>query len=284
MTATLTAYDRPYRSSFLNLMYESRHTHTHLDWHSPLQWLETGDHFTRLLWQDGELLGFVALSLPLNGTSWLRLSALSPTTEIMPAWRRLWKDIREHLGAYPVTEVYVLVVDTWLTPALMDAGFTYVEDVVTLYRPHQTLTPPPTRDDLTLDLDLAYSEDIEGILPVDHDAFAPPWQLTRDELWQAMRQASHSTVARHKGRIIGYQISTRHNKSGHLARLAVARAYQGRGIGGYLLNHLIQAFERRHIKRMTVNTQRSNWRSQRLYQRYGFQRNGFDLSVWRLSL
>jgi RimJ/RimL family protein N-acetyltransferase len=38
------------------------------------------------------------------------------------------------------------------------------------------------------------------------------------------------------------------------------------------------------VRSLTVNTQASNHRSQRLYLRYGFERNGYDLGVWQAHL
>jgi ribosomal protein S18 acetylase RimI-like enzyme len=88
------------------------------------------------------------------------------------------------------------------------------------------------------------------------------------------------TVAERDSAIIGYQLSTLYFDGGHLARLAVHPSAQGGGVGAALLHDLIQRFMRRGVGSITVNTQASNTRSQRLYQRFGFERNGYDLPVW----
>ena len=49
---------------------------------------------------------------------------------------------------------------------------------------------------------------LEKVLEVDHLAFPSPWQLSHEEIRQAMRVAELTTVAEHQGEIIGYQIST----------------------------------------------------------------------------
>ena len=84
--------------------------------------------------------------------------------------------------------------------------------------------------------------------------------------------------------IIGYQVCTLYRDGAHLARLAVHPGYQGRGIGSVLLNDVLRRFFKRRVYTMTVNTQVSNHRSQHLYQRYGFERNGYDLPVWSIRL
>ena len=84
--------------------------------------------------------------------------------------------------------------------------------------------------------------------------------------------------------IIGYQISTVYRDGAHLARLAVDPAVQGQGVGKALLADTLRRFFRRGVYSMTVNTQASNGRSQRLYHQFNFERNGNDLPVWSIRL
>jgi ribosomal protein S18 acetylase RimI-like enzyme len=67
---------------------------------------------------------------------------------------------------------------------------------------------------------------------------------------------------------------------GHLARLAVLPAYQGRGVGYALVNDLLRQFVFRGIFRVTVNTQADNHASLRLYENMGFQRTGESYPVY----
>jgi ribosomal protein S18 acetylase RimI-like enzyme len=97
---------------------------------------------------------------------------------------------------------------------------------------------------------------------------------------QAYRNAYSCTLAEWNGMILGFQISTFFLEGAHLARLAVTPQAQGKGIGALLLQDLLQRFIRRGVYAMTVNTQSSNSRSLRLYQRFNFQPNGYDLPYW----
>jgi ribosomal-protein-alanine N-acetyltransferase len=142
--------------------------------------------------------------------------------------------------------------------------------------PAAPASPPLLRD--------AVLEDVPALRALDHAAFTPPWQMHTDELRQAVRYAASVTLALQEERLVGYQISTRHHTSAHLARLAVAPAQQGQGIGAALLHDLLTRFGRRGVRTMTVNTQQHNVQSLRLYARYEFQRNGFDLPVWQRAL
>jgi [ribosomal protein S18]-alanine N-acetyltransferase len=110
------------------------------------------------------------------------------------------------------------------------------------------------------------------------------WQLDVGTLRQAARMAFSFTIAELDGKNLGYQISTVYNDGVHLARLATLPEAQGNGIGGVLLGDMIERFLRRGFQAATVNTQRSNEQSQRLYKRYGFEFTGLNMPVWSLKL
>jgi ribosomal protein S18 acetylase RimI-like enzyme len=59
---------------------------------------------------------------------------------------------------------------------------------------------------------------------------------------------------------------------GHLDRIAVVPELQGRGFGLQTLGLAVDAMRNRGARRVGLSTQRSNRRSQRLYERFGFQR------------
>jgi ribosomal protein S18 acetylase RimI-like enzyme len=59
---------------------------------------------------------------------------------------------------------------------------------------------------------------------------------------------------------------------GHLDRIAVVPEQQGRGFGLETLGLAVATMRKRGARRVGLSTQRSNRRSQRLYERFGFQR------------
>jgi len=59
---------------------------------------------------------------------------------------------------------------------------------------------------------------------------------------------------------------------GHLDRVAVVPEHQGRGLGLETLGLAVDTMRRRGARRVGLSTQRTNVRSQRLYERFGFQR------------
>lgn len=277
---TMTHFERRYRQAVLDLFLYHLHTHCHLDWHEIGQWLDLHDAPIQLAWYNGRLVGVMAASLPLNGTCWLRLVGVAdgvPPAEVLHA---LWGGLRDSLRGLGVENAALLVIHDWLVPFLPGLGFGFDEDIVTFRRDSSVL---PARPGLGVTVRSAALEDIPRMTLIDQSAFSPPWQMTQQDLRQAQRIAAVCTVAVQQGTLIGYQLSTLHRQSGHLARLAVLPAAQGKGVGAVLLDDLIRRFIRRGVHIITLNTQNSNIYSQRLYERYGFARNGYDLGVWHAT-
>lgn len=278
---TLTPYERRHRQAVLDLIDTTTLYHTHLDWYSIDQWLDTQAGLVVLAWQGRRLAGMMGLSVPMGNTTWIRLLAVrydAPTREIL---RALWEDALKTLHVMNVRSVALLIAQDWLAYYTPQFNMNLVETIVTLKRSGGDL---PQKRNNTPILRPAELEDIDAMAAIDQAAFIPPWQLTAHDLRAAFRMASSCKVSYLDGEMVAYQLSTRHGENGHLARLAVLPQVQGIGVGGTLLHELIRGFMTRGVRTITVNTQLSNIRSQRLYGYYGFRRNGFDLPVWSVNL
>lgn len=277
----ITPYERQYRNELLNLSYYSQWTHKHLDWYKTGQWIDREEGIIYLAFEDDRLVGYLGLSNPLNGASWVRLLGVRENCIPRPIIEQLWQTAEADAIRMGTNKFAVLMVTHWLSAYVGRLGFNYLEDIVTLNRTNHTLLDPP---DTPVKVYSANTDDIPMITRVDHLAFQPPWQLARHDLWQAFRISSSATIAVLDDEIVGYQISTRHRAQGHLARLAVIPNRQGKRIGSMLLYDLLSKFDKRGIKSVTVNTQVSNQSSQHLYTHYGFEHNGFDLAVWQKDI
>ncbi|MCA9914940.1 MAG: GNAT family N-acetyltransferase [Anaerolineae bacterium] len=274
-------YERKHRSEVLSLMFYSRLIHTHLDWYQVGHWLDSEEYHVHLMYEDHYLVGVMGANASVSGVGWVRLIAIQQRSEAARILNSLWQSLLPKLKVEGMQTISILVINPWLKEYLGDLGFSFLEDVVTLQRGDQPLPDPPVTD---VQIRNGYLEDIAGIAAVDHSAFDPAWQLSLRELRQAQRQTASSTVAVYDGQIVGYQLSTKHQGSGHLARLAVHPAIQGKRVGAALLHHLLENMAYRGVRSMTVNTQASNTFSQRLYQRYGFFRNGYDIPIWQAKI
>jgi ribosomal protein S18 acetylase RimI-like enzyme len=71
---------------------------------------------------------------------------------------------------------------------------------------------------------------------------------------------------------VGYFGVTLFPDWGHLDRIAVVPEQQGRGFGLETLGLAVDTMRRRGARRVGLSTQRTNRRSQRLYERFGFRR------------
>jgi [ribosomal protein S18]-alanine N-acetyltransferase len=277
----LTDYERRHREDILSLLFYSRFTHTHLDWFKAGQWLDIDGSSIQLAYNGNDLVGVLGVSEPLNRAAWLRMVAVGQGYDPAIILSMLWEEQRLRLKALGVDKVAVLVVNPWFNAYLPAMGFHYMEEVVTLHRAPQVLPPANPGP---LNFRNGYIEDISEIVAIDHAAFDAPWQLGATDIRFAQRQAASCTLAEYEGKVVAYELSTRHQSAGHLARLAVHPKMQGQKVGYLLLHNLLSRFEKRGVRTMTVNTQMSNIHSQRLYNRFGFFRNGFDLPIWQANL
>lgn len=279
---TIMPYERRYQQTVLELLFYSRRTHTHLDWYKADAWLDSFPQGVWLAWAQNHLVGCMAVSPPLNGTSWLRLAALDNAWDAADVFVPLWQAVCTGLRETGATQVYILLLHLWMDDVFPLMSLQTHEDVVTLYR--NALTLPPLPDNPHITIRDAYLEDVLLLTQLDHAAFAPPWQMPIEDMRQAARQAAQATLLYLQEEPVGYQISTRHQTAGHLARIAVLPQFQGRGLGAVLLDDTLRRFLRRGVRAITVNTQASNESSQHLYQKYEFRRNGFDLRVFGADL
>jgi len=280
---TASPYRRRDRHAVRDLLFRSYRTHTHLDWQETDQWLEEGEDYpARLAWQGTRLQGILAMSAPLNGTCWVRLAAVNDHADAQTVLNLLWEDLLPELHHHAIGTIALLVIRNWISSYAANLGFRYAEEIITFRRAEVGV--PAHEAPAGLSIRLTQTSDLAEILRLDNRAFAPPWQMDAAELRQANRISASSTVAELNGKMVGYEISTLYFDGAHLARLAVDPSAQGVGVARALLLDTLRRFEKRGVHSMTVNTQASNERSQRLYTGYNFERTGYDLPVWMVEI
>lgn len=279
---SITPYERRYKHMVRDLLFRSYRAHTHLDWHETDEWLNHEDYPIFLAWSNRRIIGVLATGQPLNGAAWLRIAGVSDQADANIVLESLWRNLSRYLMLRGVHTLALLMIRDWIKPYVESLGFVYQEDVVTFRRP--PLPIPVVALPSEFSIRPAYAEDIPALARVDNAAFPPPWQMDESEIGQAQRISAICTLAQRGETVIGYQLSTLYFDGSHLARLAVDPAVQGQGIARALLSDVLDRFEQRGIRSMSVNTQATNTRSQRLYVGYGFERNGYDLPVYTCRL
>lgn len=268
------------RHGIANLIHFGQYIHRHLDWRSPLDWIEEQPFL--LAEHEGRLLATLACPPDLPGLAWIRLFAASDGLHLERSWQDLWSFAHQQLIEKRVFAVVAIPLQSWFSSLLSKSRFTIINQVVILVWEGATL---PSIDKCPeVNLRPMNFDDLPIIHEVDTQAFELTWRISRPSLEMAFRQSAFATVAELQNRIVGYQISTAAPSSGHLARLAVLPAFQGMRIGLCLVIDLLEQFIRRGIHHVTVNTQQDNQRSLSLYARAGFRRTKEAYPVYQYKL
>jgi ribosomal-protein-alanine N-acetyltransferase len=167
----------------------------------------------------------------------------------------------------------------WLTEGLVLRGFES-RDWVATYEWHYQ--PVEVRGNLAIDVRPARPEDLATLLALDERIFGPLWHKPAMHLEVALGRAFLFSVAEQDGQIVGYQWCERHERHGHLTRLAVPPEWEGQGVGTRLLTEALVALVQAGVSWITLNTQQSNLRSQMLYERHGFRTTDDRVAVlWK---
>ncbi|MDH7488473.1 MAG: GNAT family N-acetyltransferase [Anaerolineae bacterium] len=173
------------------------------------------------------------------------------------------------LGASMLTYVGT---EDWLVRRLVWADFTIAESVVTLLKAGADVPVPPPEGRIRIRR--PGEPDIAAIARVDKEAFPTEWHYSEPVLRRALYATDVFILAEDEepgGGIIGYAYGDVQGGSAHLTRLAIHPARQGHGVGAALLAEAMRLFQERGAWWITLNTQRGNVVSQRLYHRFGFQ-------------
>jgi ribosomal-protein-alanine N-acetyltransferase len=180
----------------------------------------------------------------------------------------------------------------WLDPYLRDEGYRAVDEVITLERsadrPRLSATvagidsgagsAQPTS------FRFASPDDIDAVVEVDSRAFGDPWRYAPATMARELSMAAIARVALDADRLVGYTTAVVREGGGHINRIAVAPDAQGRGVGKALLADVNAKLVERGATRITLNTQRRNVISQRLYRSAGFKTLGPTLKVYHRPL
>ena len=150
-------------------------------------------------------------------------------------------------------------------------GFDVLEEVIPYERPPCRVEPLSPR----LALRPLAEDDLPALVALEEQAFPWLWWETAESFWEAaQRPGRWAYTAWRGGDLVGYLILAQRCDFGHINRIAVHPSWQGQGYGAELLTYAISALARHGAQRVGLNTQSNNTRSQRLYERFAFQRTG----------
>ncbi|MBK9924505.1 MAG: GNAT family N-acetyltransferase [Anaerolineales bacterium] len=262
-----------------NLVFFETRSHRHLDWRSPLEWL--GDKYFWAMEEGSQLTAALACPEEAKGIAWVRLFVHTGYWSAENAWSLLWDVAKNEIARAGGAQVAAIVQYSWFTKVLEASGFENRQNIVMLewqYQPRASFEAAGVR------IRKMTEADLPQVTAVDGEAFDPLWHNSLDTLSRAHAQSLFATVAEDANGIIGYQVTTGSGSRAHLARLAVHRAVQGRGVGRMLLGNLFDTLSQAGYFRLSVNTQNDNNISLALYKKMGFLRTGEAYPVYTFDV
>jgi ribosomal protein S18 acetylase RimI-like enzyme len=258
------------RSRLANLIHFGSYVHQHLDWKSPLDWI--GKQPYLLIEKDDGLIATLACPPDLPEMAWIRLFAVGSLIKAEKAWKLLWEATLDEISRNGKIQVAALSMQGWFNEILLASKFMHTDDVIVLISEGTAIIKEPNKS--TIKIRQMIPEDFPIVVDIDNSAFDLEWRNSLESLELAFQQSSYTTVAEIGDEIVGFQYSTSSRMGGHLARLAVNIAMQGKGIGYLLLYDLLKYFKQHGVLNVTVNTQQSNIASLALYSKAGFKTTG----------
>lgn len=259
--------------------------HIHVDWRPPGEWLGQAGF---VLFEDesaatsrhgkgpGAIIGCMAVAADPPPAAWVRVAAVESVADFGHA-QAMFAAILVDLDP-AIEEIAWFLTDYWPLHWLERLGFVPITDVLSYQK--DDLSIVPFRAPTGLHIRPLLMEDLPALAAIETAAFEPRWRHDAADLQRAWRHSTSFDVALLGDRPVGFQFSTGGHGNAHLARMTVDPARQGEGIGAALLAHALQGYGRQNIKTATLNTQRDNTASQRLYERFGFHQTGQTYPVW----
>ncbi len=114
-------------------------------------------------------------------------------------------------------------------------------------------------------------DDLPAVLALEAKGHAFPW--TPGNFADALGSAYYMVVLEQNARIAGYGIVQVILDEGHLLNITIDPALHGRGLGRYLLRHLLD-YAGHHTDTLFLEVRPSNARAIALYQSAGFNEIG----------
>ena len=187
------------------------------------------------------------------------------------------------LRAQGVTDIVCLTVETWLRDALVEAGFSEIDQVIT-YARHNQYAVPPGRPAATLRP--AGPAEADTVLALNAAAFGSFWRYDSATTLSWLFTADHAVLAERNGHPLGFALTSHTSGNGYdqLIRLATHPDVQGQGIGRQLVADSIAFSRRTGSPGLALNTQVSNAVSRHLYEALDFHVVGAPVRVMTYPL
>ena len=259
--------------------------HKHVDWFEPKSWLGSPDFVVSHASNGAK--GCLAIVADPGPAAWVRLAALERQgfnrNQAFLQMATMVDEVCDYLQETGVSIIGWMAPIAWPNEWPERLGFIEREKIITYQKP--TFKLPELRPVSGLQVRPATLDDMEALADIECKAFAPIWRHSARGLGIAMAHAFSFDVAELNGELVGFQHSAPgRGSAAHLARITVDPTVQGKGVGGHLLAHAINGYQRRGAINMTLNTESANINAQRLYTRFGYAPNGHEFPLYTMDL
>lgn len=256
--------------------------HRHADWFSLSEWIEKPACLIANHPNNNQ--GALIMTADPGPAAWIRFLAVERTglrqRETIDLMLALFERGEVLLRSAGITQIGWMTQTRWADYLLGDLGFYQLSTMITFGKDEFDLPPSSFPFHNELIIRPAFPEDMRQLAALEQETYDPLWRQSARGLHYGWRESSSFDLAIYKGKIVGFQHSTRHETTAHLARLTVSPHMQGQGIGSALLRHAIRGYQRAGMSNMTLNTQSDNSGAQRLYRRFGYAPTGFNIPLW----
>jgi [ribosomal protein S18]-alanine N-acetyltransferase len=116
--------------------------------------------------------------------------------------------------------------------------------------------------------------DLDQVVALEKKLFHPPWSRKAFATELADQPCSFSMVIKNGDCVIAYMVVYFIFEEAHLANIAVAPEYQQRGLGEWMIRHLVNLAEQSGRQIILLEVRMSNDKAIRLYQKLGFVEAG----------
>jgi ribosomal-protein-alanine N-acetyltransferase len=114
--------------------------------------------------------------------------------------------------------------------------------------------------------------DLDAVMAIEEVVYSHPW--TRGNFVDALAAQSHCHVLEWRGVMAGYAVLMTGADEAHLLNLSVAAAWQRRGLGRELLDHVISVARALKVQKIFLEVRLSNTAARALYAKSRFREIG----------
>ena len=134
----------------------------------------------------------------------------------------------------------------------------------------------------TVALSRATAVDLPEVVALERASYGDPWPASAFATLPANGQVFFAVARDGDGRLAGYVVGWYVLDQGELANLAVAADLRTKGVGGLLLDAMIEDAAGRGTRHLFLEVRASNQAARRLYARRGFEEVGRRKGYYRM--